>query len=323
MFKNPGKILAAAGILLASGLSGWTQEKPPAQADKESHVQGEISFERALALVEKNEKKFKTRVKTLEWTAKSFHIKRSEPDGKIVPAPMDPNLNEVVTTIYEPSSGKYRWQQVGTGQWVQGADPYLSGVRISVFDGETEMWFERLRPGKVLPKEEERGRGVIKEIKDRSVSEETHLLGYIGHFPPNCYIGNLSDILKLKNKAQEIYSIKIDKDLLVIKMSANHKILKKEEFQVIYYNGSKGVVVKVEGEGKPDIKGPWAGKAYRRVTWEYQELEKGLFLPTSVIEHNFIDSSGSLHSFSNILINKTYKEDPFQFAFPEGTRFPP
>lgn len=321
MVKNPGKILAAAGIFFASGLSGWTQEKPPAQADKEATAQVAISFEKALALVEKNEKRFKTRVKTIEWTIKNFKIKG--PGDQIVLAPMDPNLNEVVTTIYEPSSGKFRWQQLGTGQWIQGTDPYLSGVRISVFDGEAEMWFERLRPGKVLPKEEERGRGVIKEIKDRAISEDKYLPGGIAYFAPNCFIGNLSEILKLKNKAREIYSIKSDKDLLIIKTSANHKVLKNEEFQVIYYDVSKGVVVKVEGEGKPDIKGPWAGKVYRRVAWEHQELEKGLFLPKSVIEHNFIDNFGTLHSFSNILINKTYKEDPFQFAFPEGTRFPP
>ncbi len=277
----------------------------------------------ALDIIRQNESAQCASLMTASWTPHtvSGKVSGTSTSAVITPDPQNPKLYYRRSVTYEPSSGRYRMDVDSVTKWVDGDADTFAATETYTFDGRTERWYRRGQGGTVIPALPAPGFGTVKPETRNGFLDSHGFLSGVGSFPPNNFNRRLSEFLQDASAAKHAVTVTAlaDGTWLIDTRPPEAALAGDSDFRICY-SPKGGLVQWAEWLGKPHLTTPWASKAWKRLSVQWQKLPSGLSVPGAVTTTNLLDQYATRITFSEVQAGVSADAAKFRIAFPIGTR---
>ncbi|MBM4068357.1 MAG: hypothetical protein FJ271_05365 [Planctomycetes bacterium] len=281
-----------------------------ALAPTELHGAKPVAIEHALKIMDAPESRWQRAQWDIE--VKYGKVKDAETLAGFSPAP-EYHRGSVV---FEPTSGRYRFDLDSVYQWTNGHAPYIAARELHAFDGaEARQWY-RKKPGTELPGGKDHpGLAEIGAQPENIVDNRSG----ISYFPPYIDGRRVSICIREALKRNEAVSIEEDADGLWrirlpdpgLQHYTDPVIRGVYEIQ---FDPAKGLAI---GSTSANGKVP---KAYYRVKIELQDVGENTWVPSAVHQTLLIPKRVMIAEYRNVKLNAPVSADQFRPELPPGTR---
>lgn len=281
------------------------------------HADEAVSSEQALKIIESIERRIES------WQCRIYYSWGTY-DSLSNPryfTPTDPKIGLIKNgiVVYEPWTGRYRFEYQATTTWQQGQSPFLSEKKVFTYNGETEQRLSWSKPGTEMPGPTDIHTGEIRPDKSQDfiLTAEGQFAG-IGWFPPLFMQKRLSELLREANGNTSLI-IKQNKNG-VWQIDATLSYRGKKPKVRFDYNPHRGGAITDATFFMDDGIKPW-----QRCKFELQEIKSDLAVPKildilMLPEEINKEKKGVRITYTDLKVNEKIENSVFNIEFPPGTR---